>query len=198
MCKLCKDTFSRSDILKRHFQKCSVRRGVVGDMDHLEGSRAHLQKNNRQSVDTSQNIQFLNPSSVNPSPVYDNSNGLPQMPPAMMQQQPYGDMQSNSARNSRSNSLVRPASSFMDGRRSISALEQMGTSRPGEFQNYNAFSTPGGLPSMLANGNHPGSSSATHSPVGNMPNGLSNGHGYSGFGAPDSFQQQGQQSSARA
>jgi hypothetical protein len=25
MCVLCKDTFSRSDILKRHFQKCSIR-----------------------------------------------------------------------------------------------------------------------------------------------------------------------------
>lgn len=27
MCVLCRDTFSRSDILKRHFQKCSIRRG---------------------------------------------------------------------------------------------------------------------------------------------------------------------------
>lgn len=185
MCKLCKDTFSRSDILKRHFQKCSVRRGVVGDMDHLEGSRAHLQKN-RQSVDTSQSIQFLNPSPVNPSPVYDSPNGMPGMPPSMMQQAPYADMQSSSTRNSRSNSLVRPASGFMDNRPN--------TSRPGDFQSYSTFSNPNGLPSMIPNGTHP--SSATHSPVSALPNGI-NGHGYSGFGAPDSFQQ-GQQSSAHA
>lgn len=29
MCVLCRDTFSRSDILKRHFQKCSIRRGYA-------------------------------------------------------------------------------------------------------------------------------------------------------------------------
>jgi len=39
-CGLCKDTFSRSDILKRHFQKCSQRRGNPTGESHLTHSRA--------------------------------------------------------------------------------------------------------------------------------------------------------------
>ncbi|KAL9113015.1 MAG: hypothetical protein Q9227_002880 [Pyrenula ochraceoflavens] len=45
MCVLCKDTFSRSDILKRHFQKCSVRRGNPTGASHLSNPAAHLKKN---------------------------------------------------------------------------------------------------------------------------------------------------------
>ena len=44
MCILCKDTFSRSDILKRHFQKCSLRRGNPTGATHLSHSHAHLKK----------------------------------------------------------------------------------------------------------------------------------------------------------
>ena len=39
-CGLCHDTFSRSDILKRHFQKCSIRRGNPTGANHLSHSRA--------------------------------------------------------------------------------------------------------------------------------------------------------------
>lgn len=39
-CGLCNDTFSRSDILKRHFLKCSVRRGNPNGEHHLSHSRA--------------------------------------------------------------------------------------------------------------------------------------------------------------
>ncbi|KAK4096901.1 hypothetical protein N658DRAFT_406332, partial [Parathielavia hyrcaniae] len=35
MCVLCHDTFARSDILKRHFIKCSVRRGNPTGASHL-------------------------------------------------------------------------------------------------------------------------------------------------------------------
>ncbi|KAI4173153.1 MAG: hypothetical protein LQ343_003080 [Gyalolechia ehrenbergii] len=38
-CGLCEDTFSRSDILKRHFQKCSVRRGNPTGASHLTHSK---------------------------------------------------------------------------------------------------------------------------------------------------------------
>ncbi|EEH45204.2 uncharacterized protein PADG_01354 [Paracoccidioides brasiliensis Pb18] len=44
MCVLCKDTFSRSDILKRHFQKCSLRRGNPTGVSHLSHPHAHLKK----------------------------------------------------------------------------------------------------------------------------------------------------------
>ena len=44
MCVLCKDTFSRSDILKRHFQKCSIRRGNPTGASHLSNPAAHIKK----------------------------------------------------------------------------------------------------------------------------------------------------------
>ena len=44
MCFLCRDTFSRSDILKRHFQKCSLRRGNPTGATHLSHSHAHMKK----------------------------------------------------------------------------------------------------------------------------------------------------------
>jgi len=44
MCVLCRDTFSRSDILKRHFQKCSIRRGNPTGASHLS-AQAHVKKN---------------------------------------------------------------------------------------------------------------------------------------------------------
>jgi hypothetical protein len=45
MCVLCRDTFSRSDILKRHFQKCSIRRGNPTGASHLSHPLAHVKKN---------------------------------------------------------------------------------------------------------------------------------------------------------
>ncbi|KAI1839687.1 hypothetical protein JX266_014101 [Neoarthrinium moseri] len=44
MCVLCRDTFSRSDVLKRHFQKCSIRRGNPTRASHLSHSPAHHKK----------------------------------------------------------------------------------------------------------------------------------------------------------
>jgi hypothetical protein len=44
MCVLCRDTFSRSDILKRHFQKCSIRRGNPTGASHLSHAQSHLKK----------------------------------------------------------------------------------------------------------------------------------------------------------
>jgi hypothetical protein len=38
-CSLCSDTFSRSDILKRHWEKCSKRRGAPPGTDHLGTAR---------------------------------------------------------------------------------------------------------------------------------------------------------------
>ncbi|KAK7927843.1 fungal-specific transcription factor domain-containing protein [Apiospora marii] len=44
MCVLCRDTFGRSDILKRHFKKCSIRRGNPTGMSHLSHPQAHVKK----------------------------------------------------------------------------------------------------------------------------------------------------------
>lgn len=60
-CGLCEDTFSRSDILKRHFQKCSVRRGNPSGENHLSHSRAN--KKSRQ--ENASRIQSKTPTGVN-------------------------------------------------------------------------------------------------------------------------------------
>ncbi len=52
---LCNDTFSRSDILKRHFQKCSVRRGNPTGASHLSSPAAHLKKSQAAAVKAAQN-----------------------------------------------------------------------------------------------------------------------------------------------
>lgn len=45
MCFLCLHTFSRSDILKRHFQKCSIHRGNPTGASHVSRPEAHVKKN---------------------------------------------------------------------------------------------------------------------------------------------------------
>ncbi|KAL7272224.1 hypothetical protein RUND412_004980 [Rhizina undulata] len=57
-CVLCKDTFSRSDILKRHFQKCSIRRGNPTGATHLSHAHAHQQgkQGNNQNANTGNSV----------------------------------------------------------------------------------------------------------------------------------------------
>lgn len=55
MCVLCRDTFSRSDILKRHFQKCSIRRGNPTGASHLSHAQAHLKKSHPHKAAPSMN-----------------------------------------------------------------------------------------------------------------------------------------------
>jgi hypothetical protein len=50
MCVLCRDTFSRSDILKRHFQKCSIRRGNPSGVSHLSHPLAHVKRNQQKNA----------------------------------------------------------------------------------------------------------------------------------------------------
>lgn len=58
MCVLCRDTFSRSDILKRHFQKCSVRRGNPTGASHLSNPAAHLKRSqNAVSAEAKGNVE---------------------------------------------------------------------------------------------------------------------------------------------
>ena len=48
-CVLCGDTFTRSETLKRHFQKCSIRRGNPTGVSHLS-TQAHLKKSTSRSA----------------------------------------------------------------------------------------------------------------------------------------------------
>lgn len=111
-CKLCKDTFSRSDILKRHFQKCSIRRGHTGDQNHLEGSRNHLKQNqNRHSTGSMGDVPYMNGATSGAE--YQQSMPGQYMNPVQDfiagQDFNNGVQQSLSNRSSRSNSLMRPA-----------------------------------------------------------------------------------------
>jgi hypothetical protein len=166
MCKLCKDTFSRSDILKRHFQKCSIRRGVPGDTDHLEGSRAHNQRNRLSTGGmVEQQHSYLNGAPA-PNQAYDNSltnhllNQLPNYLAENQQQQQqqqqvsaglaqaYADNVAMSNRSSRSNSMMRPQ---MENRRSVSGFDTLAPSRTGyeDQANYALQSSLAGMNSGM-------------------------------------------------
>src|ERR1700749_4888509 len=70
MCVLCTDTFSRSDILKRHFQKCSVRRGNPTGASHLSNPAAHIKKNQQKQATGSPASATTPSSAVMPNPPY--------------------------------------------------------------------------------------------------------------------------------
>ncbi|KAI4138785.1 MAG: hypothetical protein L6R39_006606 [Caloplaca ligustica] len=65
-CGLCEDTFARSDILKRHFQKCSVRRGNPTGASHLTHSKNN--KKGKANPLEQLTIPLITPGSVGPAP----------------------------------------------------------------------------------------------------------------------------------
>lgn len=171
MCVLCRDTFSRSDILKRHFQKCSIRRGNPNGVSHLSHAQAHLKKSHP------------GPHKSTPSMSNENdlmgANGMNSMTdPAL--QHPFGVIPDGSVPDagsnltgeqaeelSRANSLKRL--SIGGGgrdRRSLAGPGPGGSNRASFDQSY-----AGGLPSTMPPGMNP-------SLAFNMPNGQ-NGHSYS-------------------
>jgi hypothetical protein len=140
MCHLCKDTFSRSDILKRHFQKCSIRRGNPTGANHLaHQQRRNTGNQNRLSISQQDGpIGLAGLQDVAGNSYTDQATASPIV---------NGDV---SARSSRANSIISPAT--MSHRNSIAGLgilqsnanqsDQMnGTSGP--FQpGMPAFSAP--------------------------------------------------------
>lgn len=119
MCHLCKDTFSRSDILKRHFQKCSIRRGNPTGANHLAHQRRNTNGSNRLSISQQDGPIGLaglaevagpsNPATMNNSPTVN------------------GDL---SARSSRANSLISPAS--LNPRANAAGLGILGSNAPNQ------------------------------------------------------------------
>jgi hypothetical protein len=103
MCVLCKDTFSRSDILKRHFQKCSLRRGNPTGASHLSHPQAHL-KRSQATANAAKPVQDEVSSSIPPSNGLMgttfgegsvNGNGLASSRPSFTEQQPLGYLMSS-------------------------------------------------------------------------------------------------------
>lgn len=135
MCVLCHDTFSRSDILKRHFIKCSVRRGNPTGASHLSHPQAHVKKNaaaQQKAMGTEGDVNHMN--------------GMGNMPADGMVH-PFGiipasDGMSNVANDqsqlSRSSSINRIAEDANRDRRSMTGSVMGATTRPGSFdQTYN-------------------------------------------------------------
>lgn len=155
MCVLCRDTFSRSDILKRHFQKCSIRRGNPTGASHLSHAQAHLKKSHPGPHKTHP------PAEEN---LMNNMNGMNGMPNdgAM---HPFGispdgripdagsnltDEQAAQDHLSRSNSLKRLSSGGGRDRRSMTGPGPNGSSRASFDQNYS-----GEIPSTMSSGMNP-------------------------------------------
>ncbi|OAQ58227.1 hypothetical protein VFPPC_11788 [Pochonia chlamydosporia 170] len=71
MCVLCRDTFCRSDILKRHFQKCSIRRGNPSGVSHLSHPQArvrnHAQGGKAGSLGNEDDLNHLHGLDIMPS-----------------------------------------------------------------------------------------------------------------------------------
>jgi hypothetical protein len=135
MCVLCHDTFSRSDILKRHFIKCSVRRGNPTGASHLSHPQAHVKKNaaaQQKAMGTEGDVNHIN--------------GMGNMPADGMVH-PFGiipasDGMSNVANDqsqlSRSSSINRVPDDANRDRRSMTASVMGASTRPGSFeQPYN-------------------------------------------------------------
>ncbi|KAI9821245.1 MAG: hypothetical protein M1827_003980 [Pycnora praestabilis] len=126
MCVLCKDTFSRSDILKRHFQKCSLRRGNPTGASHLSHSQAHLKKSHpgphKPSSSTPENSDFVG--SINGQSNYVDGSFNPTL-------SGIGSMNStpNSTGLSRSNSTKRPGSGESRDQRSLTGPGPSGSAR---------------------------------------------------------------------
>jgi hypothetical protein len=140
MCVLCRDTFSRSDILKRHFQKCSIRRGNPTGASHLSHAQAHLKKNHpahKNSVSTTPDGDMMR-----------NMNGMNGVPtdPGLHQFGLIADGRGGSNQNddqlsqdqlSRANSIKRMGSNDGRDRRSMTGPTPSGSSRASFDQNYN-------------------------------------------------------------
>jgi hypothetical protein len=137
MCHLCKDTFSRSDILKRHFQKCSIRRGNPTGANHLAHQRRNTGSGGRLSISQQDGpIGLAGLSDVAGTPTFNSS---------MVSDSPTvnGTM---SARSSRANSLISPGT--MSHRNSIAGL---GILSAGAVEHADALNSSAGFqPSVNA------------------------------------------------
>ncbi|KAF2455099.1 fungal-specific transcription factor domain-containing protein [Lineolata rhizophorae] len=151
-CPLCSDTFSRSDILKRHFQKCSARRGNPTGATHLSHSQSHLRRNSA-AVSSAADHGFIGNVSAPSSAYGDGSpvNGLAGVGLPSEHAVLPGQLASSSARSSRSNSLMRPAGSGKENRRSLPNMSALTSVGLGGFDESRAVSAAasGGMPQPM-------------------------------------------------
>ncbi|KAI1344615.1 hypothetical protein F5Y15DRAFT_117213 [Xylariaceae sp. FL0016] len=138
MCVLCRDTFSRSDILKRHFQKCSIRRGNPTGASHLSHPQAHVKKSQQQA-------QKANEGDMNHLNGMGNMSGEPVVHPfGMVQLQDGMNMANDQNQLSRSSSMSRMDDQNRDRR-----------SMPGGYNGEVPNSMSSNINPQLANFNMP-------------------------------------------
>lgn len=155
MCVLCRDTFSRSDILKRHFQKCSIRRGNPTGASHLSHPQAHVKKQQ-------QNAQKANEGDLS------HMNGMASMPGdgvvhpfGMVQiQDGMGNMANDQNQLSRSSSMSRMDDAANRDRRNMpggyngEVSNSMSSNINPQLANFNMPPTQNGLPMYGASGSN--------------------------------------------
>ncbi|KAI1081738.1 fungal-specific transcription factor domain-containing protein [Whalleya microplaca] len=153
MCVLCRDTFSRSDILKRHFQKCSIRRGNPTGASHLSHPQAHVKKQQ-------QNAQKANEGDMG------HMNGMNNMPGdgvvhpfGMVQiQDGMGNMANDQNQLSRSSSMSRMEDNGNRDRRSMTGgyngdvSNSMSSNINPQLANFNMPPNQNGMPMYGASG----------------------------------------------
>ncbi len=147
-CCLCQETFCRSDILKRHFNKCSLRRGNPTGATHLTHAQAHLRPT--QSAPSSASVQ-KSPASLVGSSNSPSSfrapwqNGGPTFSSLNQDhsQVPNG-LQYDSNRSSRSSSILRPDSSGDEDQKRYSSTSSIVPSSAGlDTESTNALAGNG-------------------------------------------------------
>jgi hypothetical protein len=162
MCVLCRDTFSRSDILKRHFQKCSIRRGNPTGASHLS-AQAHLKKSTSRSAveDLLRNMNGVNSLPADSNVVHP-FGVIPDIPDRRIVDgsSNLADDQVKQEQNSQSNSLKRLSSGGGRNRRSLTGPGPSGSSRASFDQNH-----VGDIPTTMP------SNMNTQLPTFSMPNG---------------------------
>ena len=180
MCHLCKDTFSRSDILKRHFQKCSIRRGNPTGANHLAHQRRNTNGVNRLSVgqqDAPIGLAGL-PDVAGPS----YQGGVASSSPTVN-----GDM---SARTSRANSIIVPGSGVQ--RNGLAGLGILGSNAPSHDQMASSAGYQGGMAAYaMPNGSNPNHMQTAYA----FNNAHLNGSMYNNNNSPQQMSFLGQQSS---
>ena len=135
MCHLCKDTFSRSDILKRHFQKCSIRRGNPTGANHLAHQRRTTNSGQRLSI--SQQDGPIGLAGLQEVAGGGYNNGITTSPTVN------GDV---SGRTSRANSIITPGT--MSHRNSIAGLGILGSNAPNHEQMSSGAGFQQGMPAF--------------------------------------------------
>lgn len=129
MCHLCKDTFSRSDILKRHFQKCSIRRGNPTGANHLAHQRRNTNGSNRMSISSTEPVALAGLAEAAGAPYTNGTilSGVTNSPTVNGEGSSYASsVASISNRSSRANSLIHPVGMTSDGRGSLTGMYKHG------------------------------------------------------------------------